>query len=180
MTKIDRLTAADIRAKVPDLSDVLIDCVENGASVGFLSPLSPERADAFWLSVAVAVDAGRRVVFVSRQASSRIDGTVQLVLAGAENQPHRADIAKLLVHTRARRQGMADQLMQAAETHARSIGRDLLVLDTATDEAARLYERLGWTRSGIIPDYALNPDGSRTSTIFYWKGFSSQTDEGAG
>ena len=169
MTKIDQLTAADIRDNIPDLSDVLIDCVEAGASVGFLSPLSRDRADAFWLRIAVAVDADRRAVFVARQDGSRIDGTVQLVLAGAENQPHRADIAKLLVHTRARRQGLADDLMQAAEGHARSIGRDLVVLDTATDEAARLYERLGWTRSGIIPDYALNPNGSRTPTIFYWK-----------
>ena len=178
MTKIGQLTAADIRENVPDLSDVLIDCVHAGASVGFLSPLSRERAHAFWLSVAGAVDAGRRVLFVASQDGNRIDGTVQLVLAGAENQPHRADIAKLLVHSRARRQGMAYQLMQAAEAHARSIGRDLLVLDTSTDEAARLYERLGWTRSGIIPDYALNPDGSRTPTIFHWKGLS-RTDEGA-
>ena len=169
MTKIDQLTAADIRAQVPDLSDVLIDCVHDGASVGFLSPLSRERAIEFWLSIAKTVEQGRRVVFVARQHDDRIDGTVQLVLAGAENQPHRADIAKLLVHTRARRQGMADQLMQAAEAHARSIGHDLLVLDTATDEAARLYEARGWIRAGIIPDYALNPDGSRTPTIFYWK-----------
>jgi ribosomal protein S18 acetylase RimI-like enzyme len=177
VTRIDRLTAADIRDNIPDLSDILIDCVEAGASVGFLSPLSRERADAFWRSVGDAVEADRRAVFVARQDGSHIDGTVQLVLASAENQPHRADIAKLLVHTRARRQGMADDLMQAAVAHARSIGRDVLVLDTATDEAARLYERLGWTRSGIVPDYALNPDGSRTPTTFYWK---SLTDEGAG
>jgi ribosomal protein S18 acetylase RimI-like enzyme len=168
--RIEQLTADDIRASILDLSDILVECVHAGASVGFLSPVSRETADAFWLSIAHAVEQGRRVVFVARQDDSRIDGTVQLVLAGAENQPHRADIAKLLVHTRARRQGMADQLMQAAEAHARSIGRDLLVLDTATDEAARLYERLGWTRSGIVPDYALNPDGSRTATMFYWKG----------
>jgi ribosomal protein S18 acetylase RimI-like enzyme len=165
----DQLTADETRANVGDLSDILIDCVHAGASVGFLAPLSRESADAFWLSVARAVEQGRRVLFVARQSGGRIDGTVQLVLADAENQPHRADIAKLLVHTRARRQGMADQLMRAAEAHARSIGRDLLVLDTATDEAARLYERLGWTRTGTIPDYALNPDGSRTPTIFYWK-----------
>jgi ribosomal protein S18 acetylase RimI-like enzyme len=169
VTKIDQLTAADVRDSISDLSDILIDCVHAGASVGFLSPLSRDRADAFWLSVARAVEQDRRVLFVARQDSGRIDGTVQLVLAGAENQPHRADIAKLLVHTRARRQGMADQLMQAAEAHARFISRDLLVLDTATDEAARLYERLSWTRSGIVPDYALNPDGTRTPTIFYWK-----------
>jgi ribosomal protein S18 acetylase RimI-like enzyme len=174
VTKIDQLTAAEIRDNIPDLSDILIDCVHAGASVGFLAPLSRDTADAFWLSVACAVDAGRRVLFVARQDDGRLDGTVQLVLAGAENQPHRADIAKLLVHTRARRQGTADQLMQAAVAHARSIGRDLLVLDTATDEAARLYERLGWTRSGIIPDYALNPDGSRTPTIFYWKNFTAE------
>jgi ribosomal protein S18 acetylase RimI-like enzyme len=177
VTKIDQLTAAEIRNSIQDLSETLIDCVENGASVGFLSPLSRDRTDAFWLSVAMAVEQGRRVVFVARHDGNRIDGTVQLVLAGAENQPHRADIAKLLVHTRARRQGMADQLMQAVEAHARSLGRDLLVLDTATDEAARLYERLGWTRSGIVPDYALNPDGTRTATIFYWK---SLTTEDAG
>jgi ribosomal protein S18 acetylase RimI-like enzyme len=175
--KIDRLTDAGIRDNLPDLSEILIDCVHAGASVGFLAPLSRETANAFWLSVADAVDAGRRVVFVARPDGNRLDGTVQLVLAGAENQPHRADIAKLLVHSRARRQGIADQLMQTAVAHARSIGRDLLVLDTATDEAARLYERLGWTRSGIIPDYALNPDGSRTPTIFYWK---SLTNEGVG
>ncbi len=167
--KTDQLTADEIRANTADLADILIDCVHAGASVGFLSPLSRERATEFWLGVAKTVEQGRRVVFVARHRSDRIDGTVQLVLAGAENQPHRADIAKLLVHTRARRQGMADQLMEAAETHARSIGRDLLVLDTATDEAARLYEARGWTRSGIVPDYALNPDGSRTPTIFYWK-----------
>jgi ribosomal protein S18 acetylase RimI-like enzyme len=169
VTKIDHLAADEIRASIVDLSEILIDCVHAGASVGFLAPLSRERADAFWAGVAHAVEAGRRTVFAARPDGTRIDGTVQLVLAGAENQPHRADIAKLLVHTRARRRGMADQLMQAAEGHAHSIGRDLLVLDTATDEAARLYERLGWTRSGVIPDYALNPDGSRTQTIFYWK-----------
>jgi GNAT superfamily N-acetyltransferase len=169
VTTIDQLTAAEIRANVADLSDVLIDCVHAGASVGFLSPLSGERAEAFWFSVADAVEHGRRILFAARKYGSRIDGTVQLVLAGAENQPHRADVAKLLVHTRARRQGMADLLMGAVEAHARLVGRDLLVLDTATDEAARLYEARGWTRSGVIPDYALNPDGTRTITIFYWK-----------
>jgi ribosomal protein S18 acetylase RimI-like enzyme len=163
------LEAAGATGALEELTDILIDCVEDGASVGFLAPLSITAAREFWQSVVAAVTGERRVLFVARDDDGRIVGTVQLVLAQADNQPHRADIAKLLVHRRARRQGMAEALMSAAESHAAAIGRDVLVLDTATDDAARLYERLGWRRVGSIPDYALNPDGSRCATVLFCK-----------
>jgi GNAT superfamily N-acetyltransferase len=163
-----RLHALD-EAQIDQLAEVLIDCVEGGASVNFMHPLSRERATAFWRGVANGVAAGERALLVAEDALG-LCGTVQLVLAQPENQPQRADLAKMLVHRRARRQGLGAALMQAAEAMARECGKTLLVLDTVTgSEAARLYERLGWVRVGDIPGYALYPQGGLCSTTLYYR-----------
>jgi len=156
-------------ATVGRLADLLIDCVEGGASVGFMLPLSRERAEAFWRRVAAEAATGGRVVLAAEDAQG-LCGTVQLVLNLPENQPHRADLAKMLVHRRARRRGLGAALMRLAESTARDLGKTLLVLDAVTDgDAARLYERLGWTRVGDVPGFALMPDGSPCSTTYYYR-----------
>lgn len=156
-------------AEVEGLADVLIDCVEGGASVSFMLPLTRARAMAFWGDVARGVTAGQRVLLVAEDAAG-ICGTVQLVLDLPENQPHRADLVKMLVHRRARRRGVGAALMRAAEAAALECGRTLLVLDAVTGgDAARLYERLGWVRVGDIPRYALMPDGAACGTTYYYK-----------
>jgi GNAT superfamily N-acetyltransferase len=156
-------------AEIAALADVLIDCVEGGAGVSFMHPLSPARAQAFWRRVAEGARAGERALLVAEDAQG-IVGTVQLVLEQPENQPHRADLAKMLVHRRARRQGLGAALMRAAEQTARECGKTLLVLDAVTDgDAARLYARLGWTRVGEIPGYALMPRGGLSSTTYFYK-----------
>ena len=158
-----RLHALD-DAQIDELADVLIDCVEGGASVSFMHPLTRDRAVAFWRRVAQGVAAGERALLVAEDARGMC-GTVQLVLDQPENQPHRADLAKMLVHRRARRQGLGAALMRAAEATARECGKTLLVLDAVTGgDAARLYERLGWVRVGDIPGYALMPAGGLCST----------------
>ena len=163
-----RLYALD-DAQIDELAGVLIDCVEGGASVSFMHPLPRDRAVAFWGRVAQDVAAGERALLVAEDARG-ICGTVQLVLAMPENQPHRADLSKMLVHRRARRQGLGTALMQAAEATARECGKTLLVLDAVTDgEAARLYRRLGWERVGDIPDYALFPQGGLCSTTVFYR-----------
>lgn len=155
-------------ALIDALAALLIDAVEGGASVGFMLPLSRDRAVAFWRRVASGVAAGERVLLVAEDPDG-LCGTVQLVLAQLENQPHRADLSKLLVHRRARRRGLGEALMTAAEAAARECGRTLLVLDTATGEAERLYERLGWQRVGVIPNYALLPQGGPCDTTVYFR-----------
>lgn len=156
-------------AHVDGLTDLLIDCVEGGASVSFMLPLTRERALAFWRKVARGVAAGERALLVAEDAHG-ICGTVQLSLDLPENQPHRADISKMLVHRRARRQGLGAALMRAAETTARECGRTLLVLDAVTDgDAARLYAKLGWVRVGDIPGYALMPEGGLCSTTVFYR-----------
>lgn len=156
-------------AHVEGLADVLIDCVEGGASVSFMLPFTRERALSFWRRVARGVGAGERALIVAEDEVG-ICGTVQLVLEQPENQPHRADLAKMLVHRRARRRGLGAALMRAAETVARECGKDLLVLDTVTDsDASRLYASLGWRRVGEIPRYALMPDGEPCATTVYWR-----------
>ena len=164
---IRRLRAVD-EAQIEQLADVLIDCVEGGASVSFMHPLTRDRAVAFWHRVAQGVAAGERALLVAEDARG-LCGTVQLVLDQPENQPHRADLSKMLVHRRARRQGLGAALMRAAEATARECGKTLLVLDAVTGgDAARLYERLGWVRVGEIPGYALFPQGGLCSmTVFY-------------
>ena len=155
-------------AEIEGLADVLIDCVDGGASVSFMHPLSRERATAFWRPVAQGVAAGERALIVAEDAQG-VCGTVQLVLAQPENQPHRADLAKMLVHRRARRHGLGAALLRAAEAAARDCGKTVLVLDTASAEAARLYERGGWQKVGVVPDYALLPRGGLCETIFYYR-----------
>jgi GNAT superfamily N-acetyltransferase len=150
------------------LADVLIDCVEGGASVSFMLPMTRAKALAFWRDVAGGVARGERALMVVEDAQG-IAGTVQLILAQPENQPHRADVAKMLVHRRARRQGAGAALMRAAEREALAEGKTLLVLDTADDTAARLYARLGWQPAGTIPRYALLPAGGECATTFFYR-----------
>jgi GNAT superfamily N-acetyltransferase len=163
-----RLHAVD-DSLINALADVLLDCVEGGASVSFMLPLTRDRAVAFWRKVAEGVASGGRALLVAEDAHG-ICGTVQLLLDLPENQPHRADVAKMLVHRRARRQGLGAALMRAAETTARECGRTLLVLDTVTGgDAERLYARLGWVRVGEIPNYALFPQGGYCSTTVFYR-----------
>ena len=151
------------------LAELTIDCVERGASIGFMLPLTKERALDFWRRVAKTIDQGRRLILVAEDALG-ICGTVQLVMDLADNQPHRADLVKLQVHSRARRRGLGEALMREAERYARLDGKTMLVLDAVTDgDAARLYERIGWTRVGDIPNCALFPDGRPCSTTFYYR-----------
>ncbi len=160
-----------------ELANVLIDCVAGGASVSFMHPLSRERAIAFWRDVAEGVTRGERALLIAEDAQG-ICGTVQLVLNLPENQPHRADLCKMLVHRRARRRGLGAALMQAAEATARECGRTLLVLDAVTGgDGARLYERLGWTRVGDIPRFALMPDGEPCSTTYYYRDLSPRAGD---
>ncbi|VVE48014.1 GNAT family N-acetyltransferase [Pandoraea pneumonica] len=177
---LQRLDGAQALAAVDALADVLIDCVEGGASVSFMLPLTRERATAFWRKVADGVARGERVLLVAREEdgdmlgandrSGRIVGTVQLILDLPENQPHRADVAKMLVHRDARRQGVAQKLMTAIDDVARTEGRHVLVLDTVTGgDAERLYQRSGWQRAGDVPKFALMPDGEFCATTFYYK-----------
>jgi GNAT superfamily N-acetyltransferase len=151
-----------------ELAHLLIDCVEGGASVSFMHPLPLPKALTFWHGIADEIAAGTRMLFVAEIAAG-IAGTVQVSDAYAENQPHRADISKLLVHRRARRRGLGAALMRAAEAGARRAGKSLLVLDTASGDAERLYAREGWTLAGIIPDFALWPKGGLCSTSIYYR-----------
>lgn len=167
-TVIRRLLAVD-DAQIEGLSDLLIDCVDGGASVSFMHPLAPAKAQAFWRRIAADVEAGRRALLVAEDESG-IVGTVQLVLDQPENQAHRADLSKMLVHRRARRRGLGAALMEAAEQMARDCGKTLLVLDTVTgSDAERLYARLRWVRVGTIPDYALLSHGGLSGTTLYYK-----------
>jgi GNAT superfamily N-acetyltransferase len=169
---VRRLRAVD-GAQVDSLAALLIDCVEGGASVSFMHPLTRDRAVAFWRRVAQDVAAEKRALLVAEDERG-FCGTVQLILDLPENQPHRADLAKLLVHRRARRQGLGAALVRAAEATARECGKTLLVLDAVTDgDAARLYPRLGWVRAGDIPNYALMPRGGFCSTTFFYRALGS-------
>lgn len=155
------------------LSDVLIDCVEGGASVSFMLPMTRDKAHAFWSKAADGVARGDRIVFAAEDAGE-IVGTVQVLLDQPENQPHRADISKMLVHRRARRLGVGAALLTAAEEGALRAGKTVLVLDTASDEAERLYRRQGWQYCGQIPNYALMPDGAFCATHIFYKMLAPQ------
>lgn len=155
--------------EIRELGDVLIDCVDGGASVGFMAPMTRAKADALWHSVAQGAARGDRVVLVAEDGDGTIVGTVQVVLAQPENQPHRGDIAKMLVHRRGRCRGIGALLLDAAERAAAAAGKTLLVLDTASGAAERLYVRAGWQRCGEIPGYALLPDGAPCATVVYWR-----------
>jgi GNAT superfamily N-acetyltransferase len=163
------LDAAEARARAPELSAVLIDCVDGGASVSFMAPLTRARADAFWHGVADGVAAGDRVLLVAEDGPALV-GTVQVVFAWPENQPHRADVAKMLVRRTHRRAGVGAALVRAAEEAALAAGRTLLLLDTVTgSDAERLYARLGWERVGSVPDFALWPDGRPCATTYFYR-----------
>jgi len=155
---------------VDGLADVLVDCVEGGASVGFMLPFSHAQAAAFWIAALDSASRGERKVFIAQDPDSgEVLGTVQVLLSAPENQPHRGEISKMLVHRRARRRGVGEALMRAAEAAARDAGKTLLVLDTASDAAERLYDRLGWQRVGVIPGYALWPAGGLVDTVVFYK-----------
>jgi GNAT superfamily N-acetyltransferase len=171
---VRRLGPRDAAASVPALANVLIDCVEGGASVGFMPPVTIEKATRFWRMVAEGVARDERILLVAVDGDGGIVGTVQLIVSLPENQPHRADVAKMLVHRRARRRGVAQRLLQAVEAVAREEGKALLVLDAVTGgDAARLYARSGWERVGDIPHYALMPDGAPCSTTVFYKALGS-------
>ena len=156
-------------AELGALADVLVDCVEGGASVSFMHPFGRERALAFWVRIASDVRHGKRALIVAEDDAG-ICGTVQLLLDVPENQPHRAELVKMLVHRRARRRGVGAALMRAAESTALECGRTLLVLDTVSESAGeRLYTRLGWQRVGVVPRYALMPDGDFCDATFFYK-----------
>jgi GNAT superfamily N-acetyltransferase len=174
--QLHALTAAHVHA----LADVLIDCVEGGASVSFMLPMTRDKAVAFWNGVATGVAAGERALLVARDQQGAIVGTVQLILTQPENQPHRADVAKLLVHPRARGQGLGDALMQALEPLARAAGKTLLVLDTASAAAEKIYLRQGWQRLGVIPGYALLPQGGLCDTVYFFKAIVAEPPRGLG
>jgi GNAT superfamily N-acetyltransferase len=156
-------------AALDHLSAVLVDCVEGGASVSFMAPFSHDDGLAFFRKVAGSVAAGETVLLAAK-LDGRIVGTVQLGLDTPPNQPHRADVKKMLVHRAARGRGIGMALMAAVEGVAKQRGRWLLVLDTVPGmDGYRLYRRAGWTESGIIPDYALLPDGRLCDTAYFWK-----------
>ncbi|HWU62484.1 MAG TPA: GNAT family N-acetyltransferase [Ensifer sp.] len=173
MADIRILDRAATLAALADLSALFSETVRGGASMGYMLPFPHDEAAAYWRGVADAVDRGDVVLFVIEEAG-RIAGTVQLGIAMPPNQPHRADIKKLMVHPSARGRGIARLLMNAAESEAAARGRSLLVLDTATGEPAEaIYEHLGWERAGIIPGYALFPDGRPCDTTIFYKALNA-------
>lgn len=167
---IETLDAVAVRTRVAELNDILIDCVEGGASVGFLPPLAHADATAYWHTVAAAVAEGSRIVLVAGARGARADGTVQLDLAMRPNGLHRAEVVRLLVHRRARRQGLGRLLMHAIEAEARRRQRTTLVLDTREgDPSEALYRSLGWQHTGTIPRYARSANGALDGSAFYYK-----------
>ena len=160
------LSAEEAETSAEKLAEVLLDCVAGGASVSFMREMTRDQALGYWRSVAAGVRAGTRVLF----AAGDVDGTAQLLLDMPPNQPHRAELAKMLVHRRARRMGLARALFQAVEAEARRRGRSLLTFDTISGSAAeRLYISCGCTKIGEIPEYALMPDGVPAPTSVFYK-----------
>ena len=169
MHKVESLSAEEARPLVPRLAALLQDAVHSGSSVGFLPPVSRETAEAYWRETLDEVAQGKRVLLASFEAGE-LTGTAQLALATKENGLHRAEVQKVIVHTRARNRGVARALLGALEEAARAEGRTLLVLDTEQGCAAeRLYERCGYTRAGVIPQFALKTDRSLVSTVVFYK-----------
>ena len=167
---VNVLTPQQAQARHAALVDILVDSVESGASVNFVWPMTRTKAETWWEGALLSHARGERVVLVA-ETEGRLQGTVQLIPALQENQAFRADIAKLLVHSRARRQGLGMALMRAVEDEARRIGRTLLTLDTETGSAAeQLYIRLGWTKYGEVPAYATRADNcSRSNASFFYR-----------
>lgn len=166
---VRRLDPAEARRRLDGLAAVLADCVQGGASVSFMAPFSHEDAREAFDGFVTDAERGRRLILAAFDDGELV-GTVQVILALPPNQPHRGEIAKLLVRRSARRRGIARLLMDRAENEARAEGKTLLVLDTVTgDPAERLYETMGWSRVGVIPNFALYPDGRPCATTFFWK-----------
>ena len=169
MVRITRLTAPQAHDHLEALVDLLRDSVDGGASVGYLPPLDPAAARAYWESILAEVAAGSRLLLAAFQ-DDQLAGSVQLELVQKPNGRHRAEVAKLLVHSRFRRRGMAQALMRAVEDQARQHRRTTLVLDTRQGDLAEgLYRKLGWTEAGVIPRFALNGDGGVDPTVFFYK-----------
>ena len=169
MHKIERLSEEQARPMLPQLAALLQDAVHSGSSVGFLPPLTFETAEGYWLETLNEVAQGKRILLVSSEAGD-VTGAVQLALVAKQNGLHRAEVQKLLVNTRFRQRGIARALMGAAEESARASGRTLLVLDTEQGSVAeKLYEKCGYARAGVIPQYALNADRSLISTVVFYK-----------
>ena len=166
---VRRLGADELAEHLDALADVLEDCVAGGASVSYMWPFSHKQARAAFEGFAADAAEGGRLILAAFDGD-RLVGTVQVNLALPPNQPHRGEIAKLLVHRSARGRGIAERLMEQAEAEARAEGKTLLVLDTVTGSTAeRLYERLGWMRIGVVPDFALYPDGRPCDATIFWK-----------
>jgi GNAT superfamily N-acetyltransferase len=167
--EIRRLGPAELPAQLDALADVLADCVAGGASVGFMAPFPHAEARTVVEGWAAEVEKGNRLLLAAL-IGDRLVGTVQVVVALPPNQPHRGEITKLLVHGSARKRGVAERLMVRADAEARAEGKTLLVLDAVTGgDAARLYTRLGWTQVGVVPDFALYPDGRFCDTTYFFK-----------
>jgi GNAT superfamily N-acetyltransferase len=167
--EVRRLGVTEVREQLEALAAVLHDCVEGGASVSYMAPFSLEDARRAFDGFVAEAEQGRRLILAAFVDGDLV-GTVQVIVDLPPNQPHRGEIAKLLVHRRARGRGIAQLLMEHAEAEARAEGKTLLVLDAVTGgDAARLYDRLGWTTVGVIPDYALYPDGRPCDTTVFWK-----------
>jgi ribosomal protein S18 acetylase RimI-like enzyme len=173
MIEIRRLDAEAARLQRDALAEILVDCVAGGASVGFMQPYGLDEAQDWWDGVFRSVGAGETILLAA-YVDGDLTGTVQLGLAAMPNQRHRADVKKLLVHSKARRRGLASRLMAALEEEARRLDRFVLVLDTATgSEAEGLYQKLGWTRIGVIPDYARWPEGPFCGTTLFFKSLAA-------
>jgi ribosomal protein S18 acetylase RimI-like enzyme len=169
MHKIERLSEKQAKAALPQLVALLQDSVNNGSSVGFILPLELDTAERYWLETLKEVAQGSHILLVSTEAEE-IVGSVQLALANKQNGLHRAEVQKLLVHTRFRNRGIARSLMAEVEKAARDAGRTLLVLDTEKDSVAeKLYPNCGYTRAGIVPQYARNAEGSLHDTVIFYK-----------
>lgn len=166
------LDAEEARRAISALAEILADCVMGGASVGFMAPCEPQDFTPYWTRIAHEIESSDTLLLVAEH-DSEIVGTVQLGLAQMPNQPHRADLKKLLIRRKARGLGLARKLMDAAETQARMHGKTLICLDTATGSPAEsIYTHFGWQRVGTIPNYALFPDGSPCATTLFYKGLS--------
>jgi GNAT superfamily N-acetyltransferase len=165
---IERLSSPPSEEDLRDLARLLLDAIDDGAGVSFMPGLTEANAMAWWRGIASSSHP-RAALLVARDQEG-IVGTVQLQPSWAPNQPHRADVAKLIVHRRGRNRGIARGLMEALEREARTLKFTLLLLDTCAGSAAeRLYTSMGWMRVGVVPDFALNPDGSMCDTVFFYK-----------
>jgi GNAT superfamily N-acetyltransferase len=169
MVCVQSLDPIEARRHIGALADVLVDCVEGGASVSFMAPFTKPEAERFFRKVIDGLETGDRILLAAFRDEELV-GTVQLLTAMPPNQPHRAEVSKLLVSRSARGHGIGTALMEAVEQQAKAIGKTLLLLDTATGgDAERLYQRLNWTRAAVIPDYAMLPDGKWCATTIFWK-----------